>query len=92
MEADRRRFVPTWLYKSLWTMLSEDLSETRERMRELADQMAERAEHPESAAFRNAVQSYRVRKEHAEVLEQAIAGLEDIEPPAIAAGITEAGE
>lgn len=92
LEAARRRFVPTWLYKSIWTMLSEDLSDTRERMRELADQMAEHAERPESEAFRNAVQFYRVRKEHAEVLEQTIAGLEDIEPPRVWNGDSEAGE
>lgn len=92
LEEARRRAIPAWLYKRLFSQAQDELAETRDHMRELADTMADCSDHPETAKFRNAVTNYQAAREHAEVLEQTIAGLEDIEPPAIAAGVTEAGE
>ncbi len=80
LEDAKAKVLPGWLYKGLHTAIESELSEHKERLEELADSMAAHAEHPESAAFRNAVAYYLVRKEQKEICEQTLQGLEFVEP------------
>lgn len=79
----RKKALDPWLYKRLWSDYTDRVDEHKERMEELADQMADHAEHPESVAFRNAVSSYRVRKENREICEQVVRALELMEPAGV---------
>lgn len=79
----RKKALDPWLYKQLWCDYTDKVDEHKEQMEELADQMADHAECPESVAFRNAVSSYRVRKENREICEQVIRALELMEPAGV---------
>lgn len=79
----RKKALDPWLYKQLWSDYTARVEEHKKRMEELADQMADHAEHPKSAAFRTAVSYYRVRKESREICEQVIRALELMEPAGV---------
>lgn len=78
-EAKSKALDP-WLYEKIWMHYTNEIEEHKERLEELADQMADHAEHPESVAFRNTVAAYRTRKESKEICEQVVTGLELIKP------------
>lgn len=80
VKAAEAKVMDAWLYKTIWTHYYDEVEEAKARMEELAAEMADHAEKPDSPAFKNAVAFYRKRKEQREIAEQVVRALELIEP------------
>lgn len=74
----KKRMMPDWLYKRLWTLVTGEAEKARKGMADSAETMVSYAECPTDIAFTSAVESYRRDKERAESCEQMAAALNEI--------------
>lgn len=79
----RKMALDPWLYDRLMEDYGNQAKEHKDRMAELADIIVDHAEQADGPSFRNAVASYRVRKEHYEICDQVVRALEMMQPAGV---------